>query len=259
VPIASRHALASAAVQLLDGFFDPGGGWAVISRFTHVLVGLTWVGLLYFFNVVQAPAFAELSDGARGEALRTVTARALRWFRWASVLTVAFGLLLVVGKGDGEQIGEYMRSSQGYAISTGMLLGVVMFVNVWAVIWPAQQVVIASATVVAGGGAADSEAPTAARRAARASRVNALFSIPMLWFMVFTAHLAAIYDPPVNKGAYLGGVIAVVAVLQLSALGRLGGLDNAVNRVLLDDHRRTIAAGFVVLVLFQALYELVLT
>lgn len=244
---------------LFDGFFDPGGGWAVISRFTHVLVGLTWVGLLYFFNLVQVPAFAELSDGARNEALRTVTARALRWFRWASVLTVAFGLLLVVGKGDGEQIGEYMRSAQGYAISTGMLLGVVMFANVWTVIWPAQKVVIASATAVAGGGDADPAAPGAARRAALASRVNALFSIPMLWFMVFTAHLAALYDPPTNKGAYMGAVIAVVAVLQLSALGRLGGLDNSFNRALLDDHRRTIAAGFAVLVLFQVLYELVLS
>ena len=74
-------------VEIFNGFFDPGGAFDVLARAGHILAGITWIGLLYFFNFVQVPAYAELSDGARCEALRKMTFRALWWFRWAALAT----------------------------------------------------------------------------------------------------------------------------------------------------------------------------
>src|SRR5687767_2505191 len=158
-----------------------------MARTAHVLVGVTWIGLLYFFNFVQVPAYAELSDGARSEALRKLTFRALWWFRYAALLTFLFGIVLV-GIYSAEEDANYLEGVSGTAILTGMLFGITMFLNVWGVIWRNQKVVIGNAENVAAGGEANPDAPAAAKAAARASRCNTLFSIPMLWFMVFTAH-----------------------------------------------------------------------
>ena len=144
--------------------------------------------MLYFFNFVQTPAYAQLSDGARSEALRKLTFRALWWFRWAALLTFLFGVMLVGIQGDGENTDLYLDGANGTAILTGMLLGTTMFLNVWGVIWRNQKVIIGSAESVANGGEADPRAATLAKPAARASRANTLMSIPMLWFMVFAAH-----------------------------------------------------------------------
>ena len=137
----------------------------------------------------RCPAYAELSDGARSEALRKLTFRALWWFRYAAAAhRSCSGSLLVGIQGDGENTDLYLEGVNGTAILTGMLFGITMFLNVWGVIWRNQKIVIGNAENVAAGGEANPEAPAAAKRAARASRCNTLFSIPMLWFMVFTAH-----------------------------------------------------------------------
>ncbi|MGH9139082.1 MAG: antitermination protein NusG, partial [Acidimicrobiales bacterium] len=130
-------------MELFNNFFDPGGAFDMLSRAGHVLAGITWIGLLYFFNFVQVPAYAQLSDGARSEALRKLTWRTLWWFRWAALATFLFGVLIL--SVQEYEDGLYFRGQHGIAILTGMLLGVTMLVNVWGIIWRNQQVVIGSA------------------------------------------------------------------------------------------------------------------
>jgi uncharacterized membrane protein len=233
-------------VTIFDNFMDAGGGGDFLGRFAHILVGITWIGLLYFFNFVQVPAYAQMEAGARGEALRKVTFRALWWFRWAALLTFLTGVWLLTVR----DLWDF-KGQEGLSIAIGALLGTTMFVNVWGIIWRNQKINIASSEAVAAGGQADPRAAKAANAAGRASRINTLFSIPMLFFMVFTAHFSGRYEDPTGGTliAYVVIALAIWAVLEASALGYLGGLDNAINKALLADHRKTIAAGFVYLLI----------
>ena len=136
-------------------------GFAYLSRWGHVVVGITWIGLLYYFNFVQVPAFGEMEAAARNNAIDKLASRALWWFRWAAAATFVTGLMIL---GFQEQLNEmsYFKTPPGMAIATGMLLGITMFLNVWGVIWRAQKVVIANARNVQAGGEAD---PTRRARA----------------------------------------------------------------------------------------------
>lgn len=236
--------------------FDPArSGLDMLFRYGHVLSGITWIGLLYFFNFVQVPAYAELSDAARSEALRKVSWRALWWFRWAALSTFLFGIALVLVKDD---IGDYFDSAPGISISTGMLFGITMFLNVWGVIWRAQKIVIGSAETVAAGGQADPEAPAAAKRAARASRANTFMSFIMLWFMVFTPHFAGRFGTD-NSGIYYLLLILVWAFIEGSALGLIGGLDSPFNKLVFDKHQDTIRYGLLLLVVWYLVgWELII-
>src|SRR5215468_9124172 len=125
-------------------------GFSYLSRWTHVFVGITWIGLLYFFNFVQVPAYAEMEAAARNNAIDKLASRALWWFRWAAVATVATGLLILIFytdvKGDAFLVSsDFWKSPEGVAIATGILLALTMFVNVWGIIWRNQKVVIANA------------------------------------------------------------------------------------------------------------------
>jgi len=246
-------------VEIFESFADPSGPLSFLVRSAHVLAGVTWIGLLYFFNFVQVPAYAELSDGARSEALRKLTFRALWWFRYAALLTFLFGVLLVGLQGDGENTDLYLSGVGGTAILTGMLFGITMFLNVWGVIWVNQKVVIGNAENVAGGGEANPAAPAAAKRAARASRCNTLFSIPMLWFMVFAAHGSVWFDAIGGTLVYWLLVLALWAFIELSALGFVGGLDSPFNKAAFDKHKQTIIFGFGLLaIVYFVGWELVL-
>jgi hypothetical protein len=164
---------------------------------------------------------AELSDGARSEALRKLTYRALWWFRFAALLTFLFGILLF-GLQGGDDMKAYMSSAAGTAILTGMLFGITMFLNVWGVIWRNQKIVIGNAENVANGGEANPDAPAAAKKAARASDATPVL-VPMLWFMVFTAHSGFFH----HRRRHLGtGCRAVLWPHQASALGHIGGFDS---------------------------------
>jgi uncharacterized membrane protein len=235
-------------MELFDGFFEFGGGLHFLTRYAHVLFGITWIGLLYFFNFVQVPSFAEMEAAARSEALRKITKRALWWFRWAAMLTLLSGLLMWAIAG-----GDYAPdTSLGLSITLGSILGITMAANVWMVIWPNQRINIGSAEAVAAGGEADPAAPGAAKAAGRASRVNAFFSIPMAFFMVFTSHFAPNFGNDEGKtggGAVVVWIIFLIVFLvaELSALGKLpGGLDSPFCVQILDDHKRVIVAGLVV-------------
>ncbi len=227
-------------------------GGALLSRYAHYLSGVTWVGLLYYFNFVQVPAFATFEAAARTEAISKLVPRALWWFRWGAVATVASGLMIL---GFQEQFdGDYFKTPSGISISVGILLGLIMFANVWGVIWRNQKIVIASAQGVVEGRPADPAAADAGRKALIASRTNAIFSIPLLFFMAFTSHLAGLYNSAPESSDRLMfwlPTLVVIALFELNALGVIGGFGPGPTKKYLETHRNAIITGFV---LFAALY-----
>jgi len=200
-----------------------------VFRWLHIVAGITWIGLLYFFNVVQVPAYAEFEQppnqetGGRARliAIDKVTRKALWWFRWAAVGTFLTGILIV------GLTKEYFSRAPGWsnaAILTGMLLGTIMLLNVWGVIWRNQKVVLANAANVLAGGQPNPDAAAAGRRGLMASRQNTIFSVTMVWFMVFRSHGAPLYD--LNMGAGKGAAywiiaLLIIGVLELNCLGLL--------------------------------------
>ena len=229
----------------------------MLSRWGHFLAGVTWIGLLYYFNFVQTPAFVEFEAGPRTEAFRKLVPRALWWFRFGALFTVLTGLMIL---GFQEQFdGDYMKTAPGVSISTGALFGIIMFLNVWLVIWPNQKVVIANAEATAAGREALPNAAASARKGACASRTNTLLSIPMLFFMGFTSHFAGTYNTAEggDRAIYWIIVVLVTAVIEGIALSAPApGKPHAWH---IDKHRNTIIAGVawwvVLLVLFEVLFK----
>ncbi len=244
-------------MELFSDWMGSIGGGQAVGRFAHYLGGITWIGLLYFFNFIQGSAFGEMGEAARGEALRKITWRTLWWFRWAAALTWVSGIWILLHQEVIHDM-DYWRSAGGIGIAFGAILGTTMAANVWMVIWPAQQVVIGSSVAVSGGGEADPEAPAAAKRAGRASRVNTLFSIPLIFFMMWPSHFGPNFgNPDGGTRAVLWIVFAVIwVVMELSALGKVGGYDNGINKAVLDKHQDTIKYGFAITVVLYLLFEI---
>jgi uncharacterized membrane protein len=190
-------------------------GWQFLLRWFHFLAGITWIGMLYYFNFVQTPFFgSELGGTARSAMIRGAVPNALWWFRWGAMFTFLTGWAIVLWKlHQGIDLGQpYMTK-----ILTGGILGTFMWANVWFVIWPAQQVVIKSAEQVAGGGTAIAEAAARGARAGLASRTNTLFSIPMLFFMGSAIHLNTLHTGG-NDLLYWILALAILVALELNAL-----------------------------------------
>ena len=237
--------------------FSQAGG-EMLSRWGHYLSGVTWIGLLYYFNFVQVPSFAEFEAAARTEAITKLAPRALWWFRFAAMLTVTTGIM-ILGFQEHLSGGEYFKTAPGISISTGILLALVMFYNVFGVIWRNQKIVIASAQAVAAGGQPDPGAAAAGRKALLASRTNTFFSISMLWFMGVTSHLAGKYEVHPEGGARLAYwlvTLTLVIVFELNATGRIGGTGPGPTKVFLEDHKKTIIAGFGLWFVFLLLWEI---
>ena len=234
-------------------------GIEFLARYAHIISGITWIGLLYYFNFVQTPAFAGFEAGPRNEAFAKLVPRALWWFRWAAASTLAFGLLLfALGMGGDFAPFDDMKSIQTLSILAGMLLGLIMFLNVWLVIWPNQRIVIANAEGVLAGREADPAAAAAARKGACASRTNTLFSIPMLFFMVATGHLTAFGGFDTSEGGkravWYVVVLAVAVVFEAIALSApAAGKPQAWH---IDQHKNTIILGFVLTAVLYLVMEM---
>lgn len=184
-------------------------------RWGHFLAGITWIGLLYYFNFVQTEYFKEADGEHRSGAIQKLVPRALWWFRWGAALTFLTGLYLLYIK----------HGALTYDIAVGSTLGTLMAFNVWFIIWPNQQIVIASATQVAGGGEPLAEAASAAPKAGLASRSNTLFSIPMLFFMGSSAHMptSLLMDQMSTSAASLISVFVVILALEINSIrGQMG-------------------------------------
>jgi uncharacterized membrane protein len=184
----------------------------------------------------------------------------LWWFRWGAMFTVLTGISIL---GFQKQFnGDYMKSPGGLSISTGILLALIMFGNVWLVIWPNNKIVIANAERVAGGAEPDPAAAAAGRKGALASRTNTLFSIPMLFFMAATTHFAPLVYTTAqasHRVTYYIIVLVIVLFFELNALGVFGGYAVSPIRKYMDSHRDTIIVGFAFAGVLMALWEILFT
>ena len=172
-------------------------------RWGHVVFGIAWIGLLYYFNFVQGGYMAAASNEAKVDAFTKLVPSALWWFRWAAMMTFLTGLVLLL----------YIMAGLSGGILLGAAMAILMFLNVWLVIWPNQKVVIASNEAVAGGGEADPNQAGAAAKALLASRTNTLFSLPMVFFMISHGH----YTMGAGDWATTGFWIGLVVILAIEA------------------------------------------
>lgn len=194
--------------------------WLFVLRWIHFLVGITWIGMLYYFNFVQTPFFKNADPGVRSGMIRGVVPIALWWFRWGAMFTFLSGLTMIyiMGHVQGNPFGGGLMTM----ILTGGLMGTLMWANVWFVIWPAQKVVIASAEQVAGGGEAIAEAAARGAKAGMASRTNVLFSFPMLFFMGAARHLQPTVTEETGVMNYWLVMGAIILLMEINGLMKPG-------------------------------------
>lgn len=176
-------------------------------RWGHVLFGITWIGMLYYFNFVQTEYFKEADPSVLPDAKAKLAPRALWWFRWGAMFTFLTGLVLLGGlQHGGMGIDAY--------IVLGALMGTFMFLNVWLIIWPKQKIVL---------GMVEGDAAAAAPKAGLASRTNTLFSGPMAFFMLASPHLSGKGSTLVsNGGLTLGAWLAIALIILLEANALFG-------------------------------------
>lgn len=155
-----------------------------LSRWIHIMAGIMWLGLLYYFNFVQAQALKDAqADGSGAGIAKHVAPRALFWFRWAAVLTWLAGAALL-GRGF---VPAFTLQASHLPIGVGAWLGTIMLINVWAFIWPCQKKALGLVP------ATDQEKAQARRTAFLVSRANLILSFPMLFFMAAGGHSAAFF------------------------------------------------------------------
>ncbi len=157
--------------------------WAgVIVRWVHFLAGITWIGLLYFFNLINAAFLKSLDGPTKNVVIPKLMPTALNWFRHGATVTVLAGILLYIMM--------YRQGGTGaIALGIGGLLGIIMMANVHAIIWPNQKKIIEAVSKAAQGTPAPPEMAQWGRTALLASRVNFMLSIPMLFFMGAGSHM----------------------------------------------------------------------
>lgn len=180
-------------------------------RSGHVVFGIAWIGLLYYFNFVQGGYMAAASNEAKVDAFTKLVPSALWWFRWAAMFTFLTGLVLLM----------YIMTALTTGILLGALMATLMFLNVWLIIWPNQKVVIASNEAVAGGGEADPNQAAAAATALLASRTNTLLSLPMVFLMVSQMHYKGV-GKDLTSAAFWVGILIILAIEANAIWGKTG-------------------------------------
>ena len=173
----------AAVLAVLTGSIHASHIWgAFFLRWLHVLAGVMWIGLLWYFNFVQIPSMPKIPDEQKPAVSKVIAPTALFWFRWAALATVVTGLLLALA--NGYLVDALMlKAGASRLIGIGMWLGLIMAFNVWFIIWPNQQKALGLVEASA------DEKKAAARVAMLTSRFNTMFSIPMLYFMVGAQNL----------------------------------------------------------------------
>ncbi len=152
--------------------------WGVfLVRWLHVLSGIMWVGLLWYFNFVQMPSMPKIPDEQKPAVSKVIAPAALFWFRYAALATVVTGLLVAYMNGYLKQ--ALTLQVPFAAIGIGMWIALIMAFNVWFIIWPKQQIALGLVEV-----AQSDEKPKAAKIAMITSRANTMLSVPMLYMMV---------------------------------------------------------------------------
>ena len=166
-------------------------------RSLHVLFGIAWIGLLYYFNFVQAEYVKIADPDAKADVFKKLAPNALWWFRWAALFTFLTGVILL------HQI--YVRI--GTEIILGATMGTIMMLNVWGIIWRNQKIVL---------GMKDGDAAVAGAKAGLASRTNTLVSVPMLMYMVYSVHGGNVGMGISMNALYLG--LAIIFAIEANAI-----------------------------------------
>jgi len=159
------------------------GFWLFVVRWLHVISGVLWIGLLYYFNFVQIPNMAKIPDEQKPAISKVIAPAALFWFRWAAMSTIIFGILLALLQEyfvNAVLLGITSKVPNHTMIGIGMWLGSIMWFNVWFVIWPNQQKALGLVEATA------DQKKAAARTAMLFSRTNTMLSVPMLYAMIAT-------------------------------------------------------------------------
>jgi uncharacterized membrane protein len=160
--------------------------WQAVARWSHVGFGILWIGLLYYFNFVQIRVMPSIPGDLKPAVTKYIAPEALFWFRWAALFTVLAGLAILALRGHGYAMevlslglaGGLVQGDQGYMLlGVGVWLAIVMFLNVWGIIWPNQKRALGIVVVD------DDKKARAARVAMLGSRTNLLLSLPMLTSM----------------------------------------------------------------------------
>jgi uncharacterized membrane protein len=178
-------------------------------RWSHVLFGIVWIGMLYYFNFVQGGYFKAATPEALKDAKEKLAPTALWWFRWGAMFTFITGIILFSSVGKLGVTNDY--------IVIGALMGTLMFFNVWLIIWPNQKIAL---------GMVEGDSAAAAAKALLASRTNTLFSAPMVFAMLASPHLG--YNAQHLLSSEGGGIgmilsLVIIALLQINAvMGKLG-------------------------------------
>jgi uncharacterized membrane protein len=199
----------------------------VLFRALHILFGIAWIGLLYYFNFVQTEYFKVSEASAKSDVVQKLVPNALWYFRYAALFTFLTGLYLV----------HYLSIAINISIILGAVMGTLMFLNVWLIIWPNQKKVIAGAPDAADAGA----------KAGLASRTNTLFSLPMLYLMVYSAHggsLPMIAESSMNS-LWIG--MAIILLIEANALfGKMNAMITSVKAVIHSGVALTVIFGLLV-------------
>jgi uncharacterized membrane protein len=174
-----------------------------LARWGHLLFGITWIGMLYYFNFVQGGYFKQATPEGLSDAKAKLAPSALWWFRWGALWTFVTGVILLVGLMHGTGSVSLLNNS----IIIAATMGTLMFLNVWLVIWPAQQVAL---------GMKEGDGPANAAKALLASRTNTLFSGPMAFGMLASPHAASWGGS--SYGSAIGGADLIIALVIIAAL-----------------------------------------
>ena len=169
-------------------------------RAFHILFGITWIGLLYYFNFIQGEYVKVANPDAKADVFKKLAPNALWWFRWAALFTFLTGVILL------HQVSAKLSTE----IILGSTMGTLMMLNVWGIIWRTQKIVL---------GMKEGDAAVAGAKAGLASRTNTLFSVPMLMYMVYSAHGPGAYlavDGWTTSSLFLG--LAIIFAIEANAI-----------------------------------------
>ena len=168
---------------LNDGWANDRYFWSAIFRYLHVVSGIMWIGLLWYFNFVQIPSMPKIPDEQKSAISKVIAPTALFWFRWAALSTIITGLITAYLNGYVHEALAFKGAAKNLTIGIGMWLGIIMAFNVWFVIWPNQKRALGIVEC-------DPEIKAkSARTAMLISRINTILSIPMLLTMVIAQNL----------------------------------------------------------------------
>ena len=203
----------------------------LLTRWLHVLFGITWIGLLYYFNFIQTEYVKEATDEGKADVMAKLAPKALWWFRWGAMFTFISGVILLALAGS--RLNSY--------ILVGALAGTFMFLNVWLIIWPNQKVML---------GLVDGDKTVAGPKAALASRTNTLLSAPMLLGMLGSMHGAGSSIVPASVDVSNGLIAALVVIVAVQANALFGKMNGAIASVKAVVHS-SIVLSLVLLALMQ--------